>query len=88
MPNAIRIDSMPITFNAGEGNQGDAPQYYKEDIKEVLDQADCVSIRAVSAIADGIEATLIIGVDAANNNLTAGNNLAAMPCPTWCKGPK
>jgi hypothetical protein len=88
MPNAIRIDSMPITFNAGEGNSSQNPIYDKDALAEVLAQPGCESIRAVNAIAEGTAATLIVGVDAANNNLTAGSNLVAMPCPTWCKGPK
>ncbi len=88
MPNAIRIDSMSITFNTGGGNQGDAPQYFKEAVSEVLNQAGCVSIRAINAMVDETEATLVVGVDAASQSLTAGSNLVAMPCPDWCSPPR
>ena len=86
MPNAIRIDSMSITFNTDGGNHNEYPLYYKTDVIEVLAQVGCEGVRALDATVDGTEATLLVGVDAAGQSLTAGSNLAAIPCPVWCKG--
>jgi hypothetical protein len=90
MPNAIRIDSMPITFNTGEGNSSQNPEYGKDALAEVLAQSGCVSVSYVNAIvtdpAQGgdVQATLGVGVDANGALLQAGDHLAALPCPLWC----
>jgi hypothetical protein len=89
MPNAIRIDSMPITFNAGEGNSSQNPEYDKDALAEILAQSGCVSVSYVNAIVTDptlgdVQATLGVGADTNGALLQAGDHLVALPCPLWC----
>jgi hypothetical protein len=89
MPNAVRIDTWSITFNAGNGNAEDNPVYDKQAITEVIAQTNCSSIRFINAVVHqngvDIDATFAVGVASDGTPLIAGDNLMAPPCPNWCK---
>jgi hypothetical protein len=63
-----------------------AGAFHKDQVLELLNQPGCVGLRVYyGRNADGTPTPVLTGIDAADNDLTAGTILEIIyPCPPWC----